>query len=387
MAVGAVICSDFDFDEMASDGVSEPWQVYEWYVVQALVKTFFFENREAIRGLPGSEKGSQAYLQGVPLNTSRYLKTASVFGFHGVYRTLANELHIIDGYNALGELGDLLVRTWEKEQKLDGFYSSYSGAGRDFRNTFLQAIKDGLQKAEVARSWHWNFNKKIAQHLAPYKGGRKEMNEIHKALVNSISPLRAEVIEFLQTDEARSAWTENKSEKGFHEALFTVASEGMKELLLAIKYYEKFSRLIQDAFDSTLHAMSQATKISSTQLAELEPVKIAANNIHEAYEKAHQYLEPVGEAFSFFETFNTLNEVNSPKVWIDILFQYHKYNQRRKSPAGKRPWVEQVSGDTFMIYSKYIRDKVFEPTDEYVSFYRTNSLYSFLKDLKRIIDE
>ena len=212
------------------------------------------------------------------------------------------------------------------------------------------------------------------------------MDEIYKALVQNISPLRAEAIQFLQADEGRSAWTRNNSEKEFHDALFAVASEDMKELLLAIRHYERFSRLIQDAFDVSLYALSQGTKVSSNQLAELEPVKIAANKIHEAFEKAYQYLEPVGEAVTFFETFNSLNEATSPKEWIEILFQYHKYNQRRKPPAGKRPWVEQLSGDTFMIYSKYIRDKTFKPTEEYVSFYRTNSLYSFLKDLNKIRD-
>jgi hypothetical protein len=33
MAVGSVVCSDFDSDLMAKDEISAPWQVYEWYVV------------------------------------------------------------------------------------------------------------------------------------------------------------------------------------------------------------------------------------------------------------------------------------------------------------------------------------------------------------------
>lgn len=38
MAVGNALCQDFDSDRIAVDGKSQPWQVYEWYVVEGLVR-------------------------------------------------------------------------------------------------------------------------------------------------------------------------------------------------------------------------------------------------------------------------------------------------------------------------------------------------------------
>ena len=38
IAAGLAACSNFDVEVIAVDGRSEPWQVYEWYVVEGLVR-------------------------------------------------------------------------------------------------------------------------------------------------------------------------------------------------------------------------------------------------------------------------------------------------------------------------------------------------------------
>lgn len=383
MAVGAVICSDFDDDTIAKDMVSEPWQIYEWYVVQALIKTFF-NNRAELHGLPGSDKATQAYLKGIPLNASRYLKTASVFGFHGVYRTLANELHIMEGNNALGEIGDKLVRVWEKEQQLEGFYSSHTGPGREFRQLFKSAISDGLEKGEVAKPWNWNFNSRIATHLAPYKGGKKELEVIYEALISENTPIRTEVTKFLQEQKGTLAWIDKNSEKDFHQAMAVHASQNLKQLLTAIQYFEQFSSLINNAFRTCIFHLSSMGILNAQQLSELEPVKQASSGIEEAFENACRYLEPIGETGNFYNTFFSLNEKGKSTNWINTLIQYHKSNQKRKPPAGKLPWIEIMPGDKYIIYTRYKVDKLAEIKDEYVNYYRTRSLWSFLKDLKQL---
>src|SRR5688572_15654128 len=76
IAVGTAVCQDFPPDTVASDGISSPIQVYEWYMVQALVKML---KGNGLRGLPGSEKASDAQKQDQPLNAARYLRVPSVF--------------------------------------------------------------------------------------------------------------------------------------------------------------------------------------------------------------------------------------------------------------------------------------------------------------------
>lgn len=93
IAVGMVVCQEFPPESVADDGVSEPWQVFEWYVVEGLVRTA--SDSDDLKRLPGLLKARQAvHRDKVPLSAARYLKAPSVYGFHGVYRALAREIEI-----------------------------------------------------------------------------------------------------------------------------------------------------------------------------------------------------------------------------------------------------------------------------------------------------
>ena len=71
IAVSLEVCRDFDDETIATDQVSEPSQVFEWYLVEGLVRT---AEAAARLGLPGSLKASRAIADGVPLSAKRYLK-------------------------------------------------------------------------------------------------------------------------------------------------------------------------------------------------------------------------------------------------------------------------------------------------------------------------
>src|SRR5262249_39141819 len=84
VAVSLSLCSEFSEEDIAADGISEPWQVFEWYFVEGIVRTT--KERARLRGLPGQDKAAAAINDGVSLSAKRYLKTPTVFGFHGIYR-------------------------------------------------------------------------------------------------------------------------------------------------------------------------------------------------------------------------------------------------------------------------------------------------------------
>src|SRR6185437_2065548 len=75
IAVSLAVCERFGEETVASDGVTEPWLVFEWYFVEGLVRTAV---ERANVGLPGSLKAARAIADGVPLSAKRYLKTPSV---------------------------------------------------------------------------------------------------------------------------------------------------------------------------------------------------------------------------------------------------------------------------------------------------------------------
>ena len=115
MAVGEVVCQEFAPDDVAADGVSPPWQVFEWFMVEGLVREQ--DQGPEIFGLPGRDKAAHAISDQVPLCARTYLKVPTVFGFHGVYRLLARTLDVINNVSGLGETGYRLLMAWEREQR------------------------------------------------------------------------------------------------------------------------------------------------------------------------------------------------------------------------------------------------------------------------------
>ena len=147
LAVSLALTAEFE-DRPIGDEFTEPWQVFEWYVVEGLVRRT--TDKSKLRGLPGQEKATKAIQDKVPLNASRYLKTPSVFGFHGIYRALSRDVGI-ERAERLGDFGYELAKVWETEQNLEGFLGSGNGPGRVWRDKLSVAIEDGLTAAAVAR--------------------------------------------------------------------------------------------------------------------------------------------------------------------------------------------------------------------------------------------
>lgn len=379
MAVSLDICRDFDAEALAADGVSAPWQVFEWYLVEGLVRSA--EEGERV-GLPGSQKAARAIADGVPLSAKRYLKTPDVFGFHGVYRQLARELGIEES-GRLGETGLDILNVWAREQQLEGFAGSESGPGKAVRAQLKEAVQSGLEKGATARSGGWAGWAFFREHLAPYAAGTKEARFISTALVNGRKGFRREVIEFLVSPKGRQAWEETGSEREFHQALQTTASQELRRLLDAIDAYEGFSRLCHDAFRDCLCEMTRqgGKKTSLAVLAALPSVKRAGQRVPACFGEVMERLEPVGEAVRFSEVFAGLAERCSNGEWAECLIEHHRKTQRQKPPNGKNPWFERFDDGSLIVRPDYRIDEPGTGDTRYAHPYRTHSLYQFALDL------
>ncbi|NUO07898.1 MAG: hypothetical protein HUU08_04340 [Candidatus Brocadia sp.] len=387
MAAGAIICTEDDDDRVAQDGVTPPYQVYEWYVVQALVK-YFGNNTDEIRGLPGREKATDAMRKGVPLCAQNYLKAPSVFGFHGVYRTLAEDLDILR-QGRLGEAGDRLIRIWETEQDLAGFYSREQGPGASLRQALKNAVKDGLDKSKVSREWNWSLNRTIAEKFAPYRAKAKENEALFAMLCEEPSSYRSQIINFLISNEGNRLWLkEDTTEKKLHASLLKSASPDLRELLECIRSYEHFARLIQDAFDDCLWHMSRKQgKTNIKELAGLEAVNLAHKNVTDAFTNACDQLRLYGYESEFIYGFGHLPVNGNCGTWVEQLMDHHFTMQKKKLPLGKNPWIDRYDDNTYCVRPLYRRDEPARMDDSYVHPYRTNAVWSFLTDLKRVRNE
>ncbi|MDP1559974.1 MAG: hypothetical protein Q8M16_01085 [Pirellulaceae bacterium] len=387
IAVSLSLCSEFDEDAVAADGVSEPWQVFEWYLVEGLVRST--EDRKSLSGLPGQEKASRAKHDGVPLSEKRYLKSPTVFGFHGVYRALARDLEV-ERAARLGEVGHKLLTTWEQEQGLTGFAGTAEGEGKHIRKQLLDAVRDGLHAGAVDRKPGWPGWKFFSDHLGIYEAGDREAKVIADALLNPGSGFRSEVLRSLVSSDGQDLWTveaeqRSFSERRFHELVRVSAGHALQELLDAISAYEQFSRLMLDAFEDCLFHMSPyQNRIKPEELGSLKGVTRAAKRIPVIFADVAEKLSAFGEAIRFQDAFHSLAERMPATQWVERLLDHHCRVQHDKPPEGKAPWFDRFDDGSCMIRTGYEREGGARHDDAFVHAYRTKSLWSFARDLRLV---
>lgn len=382
IAAGNIITQHYEEDELAADNQSQPYLVYEWYAVEGLVRSRGDDPH--LNRLPGILKVKDCIREKLPISSARYLKTASVFGFHGVYRLLADNLDIVrNGY--LGENGYQLLETWEKEQSLYGYTSGNTGPGYKRRGQIQSAVQEAMAKGAVCRSGYWDGWSFFGNHLFPNEIPPKETEILRRFFISDKHSSRAQVIRFLVSKEGCRILNENKSEREFHAALRQNVDEATGHLLDAIEAYENFSRLLQDAFDDCLVAMTEKRgRISPAELSKREGCKKANKQLPNMYQKINELLEPMELSSRFNDSFWPFENRIRAEDWVVTLLDYHVNVQRQKPPSGKNPWFERFDDGSVVVRAGYRRNEGGRHDGSYVNAYRTEPLLSFFSDLKMV---
>ena len=378
-AVSLSVCSEFPEEKIASDGVSEPWQVFEWYAVEGFIRSS--TEPSELAGLPGINKVKKAIHEGVPISSGNYLKTPSVFGFHGVYRVLSRTLGV-EAARRLGDLGYELLSTWAKEQGIKGFIGTIEGPGQKWRKLLIDSVRDGLLKGAVDRSTSWDGWRFFGNLLNHHRIGKLEADLITNALMGQSRSYVRPMINFLISSNGKNIWNDSRAERDLHIAMVSESEGEFTDLLNAILQYEFFSRLLQDAFDDCLLEMSETKgKTTPEILSGLKGVKRAVSSIQESYFKVIERLSPFGEAVRFQEAFVDLAKPSHNIDWVIHLIEHHCKVQLGKPPEGKAPWIERFDDGSYAVRPGYRRDRGGRHDDEYVHGYRAGSLWSFAVDL------
>ena len=381
MAVSHAVCQDFPDEALAPDGISEPWQVFEWYAVEGLVRC---TGESAEARVPGSQKTRKALSQGLPLNAGRYLKTPSIFGFHGVYRLLARTLRV-EQADHLADFGFELLDTWQKEQNLQGFYGTIDGPGTRHRLGLVEAVKEGLKAGATSRSGGWFGWQFFFDHLEPTKAGPKEAQLIWRQLRAETSEYCAEALDFLVSKAGQELMESKATEKQLYSALKKVVAVEFTARIEAIQCYETFCRLLHDAFEACRYEISQTHRgVKPDVLAGLPAVTKAAQRLPDAFSEADQAMGDTTRRARFQTAFHMVAERHKAPDFVQALYEHHKRIQKAKPPEGKAPWLEQHFDGSLLIRPEYQLKKQPRQSIEFVNPYRLASLWSFAVDLKQV---
>jgi hypothetical protein len=379
LAIGAFICGEYGPDTVSSDGVTPPYLVFEWWIVEAFVRasTVLENNRQ----IPGFRKVDTARLAGRPVDAPAYLKTASVFGFTGIFRRLARRAQVLTENNLLDEAGHRLVKLWADEQGLDGFYRGETGPGATLRADLTKAVADGIRDGRTGPR-PGRFAQTIATHLDPSKPGRRE-RALLRELIDDRAGNPVEVRYVTEALAKRGAPLEFLDEAGVLRSLRLHAPDHLRTTLNAIDVYEEFCRPLTDAFDWLRYLASENPQygVSAGEFLKQAPVAELTHRLSLAIDGASEN-EILTELWpERTEVFARLREVHRPAELLDAVIDHHREVQRRKPPDGKRAWIEETSRQRLLVRAAYRLESAPPNNLPYVHEYRLPTLSRFLADL------
>lgn len=383
VAVSREVCRDCDTE---APGL-ESWLAFELYLVEALVRGSRGVDSSQILGLPGSQKGAAAVDSGLPLATRRYLKTPSVFGVHGVYKTLATALnHERDEMPAAR--GSELAEIWAREQGLTGFTGG-SGPGSDFRRLIATAVEETRAAMETRRSAAWRGWKLISDHLHPNQLGRREAAFLRDGILQDQRGFRGEVWSYFHSPRGRAVsvnllrdGVRQVNERDFHEALAENASCDLREWLAMITAFESFARLVMNAWLRLLGDLARENAPrDAAWLGHSIYLKDIARRLPEVWRKCDDQWKDEALYSVWRQRFHAFAEPCSSKELVERLVAHHRSIQRAKAPTGKRPWVDDAGGGR--LSARQLYSDLEEPAvaTRYVHAYRFRPLVSLKTDL------
>jgi hypothetical protein len=383
IALSAAVCEGLQ-DTIASDGITPAYLVFEWLMVEGFART---ADRADVQRTPGIEKARNCRRTDLRMSARTYLKAPTVFGFHGVYRRLARNIGIIDQDDILLENGYLLLKTWEREQGLDGFLESTIAGlpGENLRQHLRSAVTDGLTAGYSNRSGGWKGWQFFAQRLVPARIGTIESQLLRSFLVDVKADTRGEVFRLVEEPE-NFASAEGNHEADLIRCLLPQASTELAQRFRAIIAYEEFCLLLETSFEwlRWLSSRSGTRAITRQEFAAEPAVAQCVDSLQARLIAAEQALgaAPFQVQSEFAQLAHYFDTVQDAESFLEGLLHRHGEVQKAKPPEGKRSWFEQADNGGIFVRIPYRLEQPPSEREWWSRPYRLVAVYSFCSDLK-----
>jgi len=384
IAVGSWVCQPWEPDKRAADGISNPWQVFEWTVVMAFVKAQPADGSARPR-IAGSQKVQRAMRDQFAVSAKTYLKTPTVFGFGGVFRRFAIGTHVIGRDGRLDEAGLSLVRAWAEDQNLTGFQDgTVEGPGQTLLTRLRSVVAKGLtqgflREADLSK----DLTQELVSHLDPDAIGAGRECEILRELVEAHS---GEGAPFLTGElQQRKGALEPRDEPGILRPLVARAPAVLAATLRDIDAYESLCRPLTDAFDWIRFSSSEkrGVPLSPQEYRAASQSAAFVSAIAEGVRRLQLRPELLAKDRLIQDLVDRFDQVNGPVDLFDRILKFHEQIQRAKPPEGKSAWLERHK-DGVVIRPGYALKDPPAPDSEYVHEYRLPTFSRFLADLGRL---
>jgi hypothetical protein len=381
IAVSAAVCENLE-DRLAADGITPAYLVFEWLVVEAFVRE---GERQATRGTPGTQKAQEVRDSNDAMSHRTYLKTPTVFGFHGVYKPLARHMGIVDDDLRLADKGYELLKAWQTEQRLEGFLESaaVAGEGRAVRQVLRSAVEEGLAAGHTVRQGGWRGWSILARHLPPANAGVSEAALLARLLEDAEAEPRGEVFRLLR----EAGDTGDAGEKPIVDSfLIRKCSRELADRLNAIVAYEDACSVLEEAFDwiRFLSTHSRERPIDAKTFAVESRTGTLSRELAGRLAAAEQALavSPLGVQQLFAQLAKGFDSVRDAAGLFEAVLARHDEVQKAKPPEGKRSWFERSPDGATFVRVPYRRIERPESDRGWTRPYRIHTVLSFLDDLR-----
>lgn len=375
VAIGSLVSDGMDGDPARPD--SAPSLVWEWLVVEALVRTM--SEHPDVWGIPGTLVARRALAQHGYLDSRSYLKTPRIFGFHGVYKRLATHSGLVDVHMSIKADGEQLVHDWARDSERGGL-AGEQRLVRKWRAALERSLDHSLPRTRPA--WGQDDWRELAEALAPWAARKHEKRKLRHLLLADGDRSLGALPEIWRLQDRFNG--DNYREEMLHDELER-AVPIYATLLEAIRSYERFCRGSQDAFDILL---AEAQTVDGrgyviTAIARDEDFTASVHDLSARYGKARESLVNVDPAFQnlFDERFAAFAEPMSAADVAVALCDHHEAVQKGKSAEGKRPWFDRLSRDRLYVRHRYRQPRKSARSTDYIHDYRGAPIRRFYRDL------